>query len=186
MTARRTCLALLLLVLSLPVLRADNPEGDPRAGPELAQFTCRFEDGPARVTARRRAGGIRENRFEVRGRSRSPQFFVQFRDVTGKATLERHETLWPETITLHVTGLRDTLTFIGLATDGGLTFTEFVGPGKNVSYYDIHGKPCVDAKGSAFRIETEWVRDGALVQVTPPPAARANRHWGVSWYSTSW
>ncbi len=159
MTTRRRYLPLLAFVLAGAMLRADDPDAGQRPAPELAQFTCKFDERPAR-RVRRHRGGDMDNRFEVRGTWDRQRFFIQFSDYSAMATLEQHEALWPETMELHLVGPRYTLTWFDLATDGGVTLHGYIGTAKDVSYFDIHGEQCYGENGRAYRVETVPVHDG--------------------------
>jgi len=184
MTNYRSYLALVLLAVPGALPGEARPGSARLAGPQLSPFTCRFEEY---------SGGARKkdwapvDRFAVRGAARRPEFFVQFGGWSGQATIERHEALWPETIDLHLAFAIDTITFIELTTDGGRKFLPlYPYGGKAVDYFDAQGNHCDGAEGSAFRFEAELLPDGMHMRITAPPTARANRKWGILWYTTSW
>jgi hypothetical protein len=55
-----------------------------------------------------------------------------------------------------------------------------------VDYFDVQGNHCDGAEGSAYRFEAELLPDGMHMRITAPPTARANRTWGILWYTTCW
>jgi hypothetical protein len=184
MTNYRSYLALVLLAVPGALPGEAGPGSARLGGPQLSPFTCRFEayDGGARPKE-----WAPVDRFEVRGTPRRPEFLVRFGGWSAKATIERHEALWPETIELHLAVAMDSITFIELTSDDGRRFLPlFPYHGKSVDYFDDRGNHCNGPEGSAFRFEGEIVGHEVHMRITAPPTARANRTWGILWYTTSW